>query len=221
MANTKICSILALNIYKILITIKNLQSTMKFGAAIIAGGKSTRFEGQNKALISVLGETILNRNIQTLQTLFEEIHIVSNNASDFLYTGIPVFSDVFKEIGPLGGIYTALMYSNCEAVFIFSCDMPFLSAELIKEIMLDFTKKDTQILIPQILNKIEPLHAIYSSTVLQTLKEYLINTEEYKIRLFFPKVHTSYLALENSKENQKAFLNMNAATDIKSIEDFM
>ncbi len=194
---------------------------MKFGAAILAGGKSTRFEGQNKALITVFGETILNRNIQTLQTLFDETHIVSNKANDFLNTGLPVFADVFKEIGPLGGIYTALMHSNCEAVFIFSCDMPFLSAELIKKIMEDFSKKDTQILIPQILNKIEPLHAIYSTTILQTLKNHIINTEEYKIRLFFPKVQTSYLALENTKENQKAFLNINSANDIKSIEAFI
>ena len=196
------------------------QFGINIGAAILAGGKSTRFNGQNKALINVLGGSILDRNIITLQSIFKEIHIISNTNADFIYTGIPVFKDIFENKGPLGGIYSALLHSGCEAVFIFSCDMPFLSKNLIKNIIINFTKSNSQILIPQIFHKIEPLHAIYSTSILPILENYIKSAVDYKIRLFFPKVSTSYLALDNSQENQKAFLNINSPDDLSSIASF-
>ncbi len=192
---------------------------IKTGAAILAGGKSTRFDGQNKALIKVSGETILERNIQILRSLFDEIHIISNKTEEFEHIGIPVFADDIDNIGPLGGIYTALLHSNCEAVFVFSCDMPFLSEDMIKNIIAHFTKNRSQILIPQIHNKIEPLHAIYATSILSVLENYIKNTSKYKIRLFFPMVSTSYLQLEDSEENHKAFLNINSFDDYAAIKN--
>jgi len=190
---------------------------MKIGASILAGGKSTRFNGENKALINFSGKSILDRNIDTLQAFFDEIHIISKIAEDYAYSGIPVFADVYDNIGPLGGIYTALLNSKCKAVFIFSCDMPFLSVNIIKNTISRFLDNDCQILIPRILNKIEPLHAVYSTSLITSLENHIKTTSEYKIRLFFPKVNTLYIEFENSKENQKAFLNINSPDDLKSI----
>lgn len=97
--------------------------------------------------------------------------------------------------------------------------MPYLSAEMIKKIINHFINNDYDILIPQILNKIEPLHAIYSKKILTNLENHIKSTDQYKIRLFFQKVYTSYILLENSEENQKAFLNINSPDDLCLIQN--
>jgi len=42
--------------------------------------------------------------------------------------------DSVKRCGPLGGIYTALKKCRAEAVLFIACDMPFISAALLKRI---------------------------------------------------------------------------------------
>lgn len=51
-----------------------------------------------------------------------------------LATGLPVRvirKDLVARCGPLGGIYTALQTTGAEAVLFLSCDMPFISGELL------------------------------------------------------------------------------------------
>lgn len=199
----------------------NHESLTNIGAAILAGGKSTRYNGTNKALLKISNETILERNIATLSPLFKEIHIISNHPEEFTQYNIPVFTDVYKDIGPLGGIFTALQHTHCEAVFVFSCDMPFLSSELIKDVQDFFTGNNFDIVIPQLLEKIEPLHAIYSKEILLLLHEHIKGTDNYKIRLFFGKVHTAYYSIQNTEANKKVFLNINSPEDHRLINELL
>lgn len=194
-------------------------SKINIGAAILAGGNSTRYQGANKALLKISKETILERNVATLEPMFEEIHIISNRPEEFKHHNIPVFKDVFRDIGPLGGIYTALHYTQCDAVFVFSCDMPFLSSGLIQHIQDYFNKNLFAIVIPQLLEKIEPLHAVYSKDILPLLEEHIRSTDNYKIRLFFNKVNTSYIPIENTETNKKAFININTPEDHRAINE--
>jgi molybdopterin-guanine dinucleotide biosynthesis protein A len=199
----------------------NHVSLTNIGAAILAGGKSTRYNGTNKALLKISDETILERNIAILSPLFKEIHIISNRPEDFTHYNLPVFADMYKDIGPLGGIFTALHHTDCEAAFVFSCDMPFLSSEVILDIQDFFTGNSFDIVIPQLLEKIEPLHAIYSKDILPLMEEHIKGTDNYKIRLFFNKVSTSYLSLENTEKNRRAFLNINTSEDHRLINELL
>ncbi len=185
------------------------------GAAILAGGQSTRYFGKNKALLKIIDQTILERNIITLGPIFKEIHLISNHSTDFEQYKLPVFKDRYNNIGPLGGIFTALFHSNSKAIFVFSCDMPFLSSDLINDILVFFTGNNFDIVIPQINDKIEPMHSIYSKNILPLLEEHIKHTDNYKIRQFFNKVSTSYLQIENTTVNQKAFLNVNSPKDLQ------
>lgn len=194
-------------------------SKANIGAAILAGGNSTRYQGANKALLKISNETILERNIATLKPLFKEIHIISNRSEEFSQYNIPLFNDVYKDIGPLGGIFTALHYTHCDAVFIFSCDMPFLSSQLIHDIKCHFSENKFDVVIPQLLDKIEPLHAIYSKSTLPILEGHIKGTNNYKIRLFFNKVNTFYLPIENTEINKKGLANVNTPEDYRAINE--
>ncbi len=57
------------------------------------------------------------------------------NPADYKFLNIPIFEDLFKRKGPLAGIHSGLTHSSTENNFIISCDLPFITAEMIKYIV--------------------------------------------------------------------------------------
>jgi molybdopterin-guanine dinucleotide biosynthesis protein A len=43
--------------------------------------------------------------------------------------------DLVRRCGPLGGIFTALSTTSCEGVLFLSCDMPFVSVDLLRRLL--------------------------------------------------------------------------------------
>ena len=88
--------------------------------AILAGGLSTRM-GRDKARLRLGGRTLL-----------AHVKAVARQ------TGLPVRvirRDLVPRCGPLGGVYTALKSASAEAILVLSCDMPFVSAELLARLL--------------------------------------------------------------------------------------
>lgn len=186
----------------------------KYAAAILAGGKSLRYNGKNKALLNVGQEIILDSIVKVLNAVFSKIIIISNKSEDFSLFPFDVYQDIYMDIGPLGGIHSALKNLETDAVFIVSCDMPFLNKEIVCELIDFYENNHFDIVIPQIEIRIEPLHAIYSNSILRSLELYLNTTKEYKIRNFFPMVATGFLNLESNDKNRKVFTNINSPDDL-------
>src|SRR3989338_7683808 len=92
---------------------------------VLAGGKSLRF-GQNKAFALLQGVTLIERVLNVMKTLFDDLLIVTNNPGDYSSFDVPVVSDLEPDKGPLGGIVTALHYSERDRIFVAACDMPLL-----------------------------------------------------------------------------------------------
>ncbi|MCF8298390.1 MAG: molybdenum cofactor guanylyltransferase [Saprospiraceae bacterium] len=189
--------------------------------AIMAGGKNSRLGGKNKAFIKLNGKTIIENTIEKIDNIFSEIIIITNSPSDYdqFTSKCKIFTDEIKNVGPLGGIYTALNNITYQAVFIISCDMPFLDTEIIEKQIIDYENNKCCMLVPRINNNIEPLHTIYKKSILKKLKTHLETTENYSIRSFFPLINLRYFDLENNSKNQKAFTNINTTVDLKNIED--
>lgn len=190
--------------------------------AILAGGKSKRLDGKNKALIEVGCKNNLEKLIILSDKLFTETLVISNLKDPYKkYTNIKVCSDIIKDIGPLGGIHSALTNTKSDAVFFFPCDMPFINQELVKKEIEEFNNVQCDIIIPRINNLIEPLHSIYSVSVLEKLNDHLQNLENYSIRNFYKKVKVHYWDLENNEENRMSFVNINTHHDLKKATDMI
>ena len=99
--------------------------------AILAGGLNSRF-GQNKALINIDGKTLIERIIEVFSTIFDEILIISSSPDIYnKFDSCRVIGDILPIGGPLIGIYSALIGSKYDAVFVSACDMPFINPSLI------------------------------------------------------------------------------------------
>ena len=146
----------------------------KITGVILAGGASKRFNGIVKAKIVIGGIPIISRIIGAFQDIFDEIIIVTNTPEEFSdYNNYRIVGDKFLSKGPLGGIHSALTESENELFFVVAGDMPLLEKELIIRQIEFYFKNRCDILIPTVGEYIEPLHGIYSKSILAALEKYL------------------------------------------------
>ena len=183
-------------------------------ASILAGGKSKRF-GRDKLLYIYKGKPLIEHVIDVVIQIIKEVNIVSDDRERLKYLGFPIIPDIIPNIGPLGGIFSTLNYSNTKKVFVFACDMPHLNAEFI-EYMISISQSH-EIIVPFVDNNYEALHAIYSRKCLRHIKNHIANGER-RIVTFFDKVDVRRVYEEEINRYSDAsliFKNINYIGDIE------
>lgn len=106
---------------------------MKPFGAILAGGESRRY-GAPKALAEVGGRRIIDRVVDALCVVCDDLILVANEPPLFADLGLPTRPDLRPGFGPLGGIHTALAWAREDGrpgAIAVACDMPFLSVPLL------------------------------------------------------------------------------------------
>ena len=98
---------------------------------ILAGGDSKRM-GVNKALLKVGNKTIIERSRDLMQNIFEKVFLSTNDFETYMFLNIPMIADIYKNLGPLSGIHAGLVSSETNKIFFLSCDLPFMSEEMIR-----------------------------------------------------------------------------------------
>lgn len=112
---------------------------MDIGALILMGGKNSRMGGNIKGFLKIKDITFLEKIIKDLEC-FSNIYIsINKNFSyeeikEFENMGLKVIVDEYKDIGPMGGIYSALKNCKEQYLFITGCDMPNINKYLIEEL---------------------------------------------------------------------------------------
>jgi len=103
--------------------------------AILAGGRARRFGGRDKARLVVEGRSIIDRQVDLLRRISDEVFVVGHDAGRFADLGLPVFEDRVAGAGALGGILTALESTQADRVLVIACDMPFLVEGLLRALV--------------------------------------------------------------------------------------
>ena len=180
---------------------------------ILAGGKSHRY-GRNKALVDFDGTPLLERGIGVLRTLFRNLIIITNTPDEYARFGLPMFSDLIKGLGPLGGLYTGLKVIEDGWGFFTACDMPFLRGDLIQYIV---SRRDGyDAVVPKVDWKIEALHALYSKACRPAIKT-MIDAREFQIIKLFEKIRIKYVQEEEIRvfdPQLKSFININRPQEL-------
>ena len=86
---------------------------MKTTGIILAGGKSSRM-GTNKALLTINGKTVIERIVNQLDQIVDEIIVVTNQFHDYEFLQLPMVEDKWKGMGPLAGIQAGLKAATTE-----------------------------------------------------------------------------------------------------------
>ncbi|MBW2066275.1 MAG: molybdenum cofactor guanylyltransferase [Deltaproteobacteria bacterium] len=180
---------------------------------ILAGGKSNRY-GENKALVKFEGIPLIQRVINVLDGIFPRLIIITNTPGEYAHLGLPMYEDLIKELGPIGGIYTGLSVMEGDLGFFVACDMPFLNEALIRHLLL--CGEDYDAVIPRVDWKIEALHSLYHRRLIPIIKEH-IDLGLYQVIRVFSKIRVKYVDEEEIRAfdpELKTFININRPDDL-------
>ena len=88
--------------------------------AVLAGGRSSRM-GVDKAGLPLGGKSMLGHVLDAATETGLSVRLIRN--------------DLVPRCGPIGGIYTGLAQAGAGAVLFLSCDMPFVTARFLRELL--------------------------------------------------------------------------------------
>lgn len=121
--------------------ISNENNIPAINGLVLAGGKSRRM-GRDKDLIQWHGKEQRYFAADLLQPFCEEVFISCRSEQisgiDPAYKALP---DTFLDMGPLGGILSAMRSQRDRAWLVIACDLPLLNEDIIRFLM---TSRDPQ-----------------------------------------------------------------------------
>lgn len=161
---------------------------------IQAGGMSSRM-GEDKALKSFLGKPLIERVIERLTPIADELFVTTNQPNNYSFLNKRLVSDLIPDRGALGGLYTAIASATHPYVGIVACDMPFVSQMFFETATNWMVKDEADVVIPRIKSEesqksggYEPLHALYRKETCLPAIEDAIQKDLWKVIAWFGKV---------------------------------
>lgn len=182
---------------------------IKKTAIILCGGKNTRMNYKQKGFLVYNNMNFLEIALCAVSD-FEEVIISCKDEE--LFNGYKsqarIVKDKYEEIGPIGGICSALKEATFDKAIIISCDMPLLNKMDIN--YMANQEFNEGMLVPMVSARSQCLCAMHNKSVIPYIEEQIEN-RDYKIKSLFKKVSVRYFF----PKNQEMFLNIN------TVEDYM
>ena len=188
--------------------------------SIQAGGQSSRM-GADKALKTFLGRPLIQRVIDRLSPIADEIIVTTNRPEDYLFLNLRLFTDLKPGRGSLGGLYTAIASASHPIVAVIACDMPFASATLIETASRLLVEEEADVVIAKSEEGYEPLHAVYRRETCLPAIESAIEADQWKVIAWFPNVKVRVLTPEELRltdPSRLAFWNVNTPEEFTKAE---
>jgi len=197
---------------------------MNIDSFILIGGRSSRM-GRDKALVELSGQTLAQRAMTTVREAFpnNRITFVAANEAQFgieaIRVGGPFVFDLVEARGPLGGIHTALAYSQTDWIFVLACDYPFVSREIIDSLAGLISDNVGAVVPEQADGRLQPLCAFYKTAIARPVVEDIIGRPRVPppmheiVKELSPRLvsFAEYAQLTGAKD---FFININTAPDL-------
>jgi molybdopterin-guanine dinucleotide biosynthesis protein A len=189
-------------------------------AAILAGGRASRFGGRDKSALIVNGRTILDRQLSALDGLADLI-------DDLMIVGAPrpvggrecrFVNDRLAGCGPLGGLEAALLSARQEHVLLLACDMPFLSQPFLRFLL--ELPPDADVSVPRTERGYHPLCAVYSRRCLSAVTRRL-NEGRLKLSGLLDEVRVRVVeqdGIEQFGRSGRLLANVNTPAELDDLE---
>lgn len=172
--------------------------------------------GTNKAFELIGEQTIIERIIDNTKNIGQdETILITNTPDEYAHFNLPMYSDIVLDSGSLGGIYTAIHHSKTSHTIVIACDMPFISADVLKFMMTQADNAD--VVVPTVEDYPQGLHAIYSKNCLEPIRA-KIEARRLKVIGFYEQVNVTYLdeqAIKQYNPDELAFMNVNTPEELE------
>ena len=191
-----------------------IQDHQRLTGVILAGGAGTRFGGP-KATMQLHGSPLLERTVATLSRITDEVAIVGHPYPLEFKPPVHVtmVPDRIAQRGPLAALTSVLGAIPPGLVAVVGCDMPFADSELLEHQASLATGFDA--VVPIADGRLQPLHAIYHTSISPTL-ERLVEEGESSMQSLVSEIATRFLEAEEWSRfspDGRCFFNINTPAD--------
>ena len=177
---------------------------------VLAGGKSSRMGGGDKALLPLGGQPLLAHVIERLAPQVAEIIINANQNTDTYakYGRRVVPDEIAGFAGPLAGLHAGLKAAAHPLVLTVPCDSPFLPADLVSRLQASMADRD--LAVAKTGDQAHPVFALMKRQVRESLEAFLAAGGR--------KIDAWYAALKvvevNFDDEADAFRNINTLEEL-------
>jgi molybdopterin-guanine dinucleotide biosynthesis protein A len=187
---------------------------------IQAGGMSARM-GEDKALKPFLGRPLIQRVINRVMPIADELIVTTNRPADYEFLGLRLVPDLKPGRGALGGLYTAIASATFPLVAVVACDMPFASSMLFEGARRLMVEEEADVVIAMSDEGYEPIHALYRRETCLPAIESAIDADQWKVISWFPKVKVRTLTPDEVRSFDPSglcFWNLNTPEEFAEAE---
>ncbi len=181
-------------------------------AHILAGGRATRMQGEDKGLLDLNGKPLVAHVIEQLRPQVAHICISANrHVSQYQRYGVAVIRDNLEGfLGPLAGIHAALLTCQQEWLLTVPVDCPFLPGDLVQRLSQAVTATQRPVAVVHDGNGLQPAFCLLHHSLINDLQGFLEQGERKTgqwLRQHEP-------ALTDYADNPDAFININSPADL-------
>jgi len=183
---------------------------------ILAGGEARRMGGQDKGLIQLGGQPLIEHVLATLKPQVGKIIINANrNHDSYGKYALPIVADELEGFnGPLAGMASCMRHIDTEYMVTVPCDSPYVPRDLVSRLSQQLQSDDAEISVAHNGERMQPVFSLMKCDLLDSLLVYL-NQGHRKIDRWYEQ---HKLAITDFSDAPETFININTPDDIKNIE---
>jgi molybdopterin-guanine dinucleotide biosynthesis protein A len=193
----------------------------KILGVVLAGGKSLRF-GEDKSQVKLNNKSLIDHILSEILTEFKELLIVSNNLIEFNKSeNISVISDFKNNLGPLGGVLTAMKWikdnnKDYQWISTFPTDTPFFKNQILKDFHDKINLKNGKLFFIKSNNTRHNIFGLWSIDLADKLEKDLENGDR-KVEDWANKVGVNIIDMQFEKNDP--FFNINTKEDLEKAKN--
>ena len=190
---------------------------------VLAGGRSSRMDGQDKCLASLAGRPVIAHVIARLEPQVAMLALNTNaEPSRFAGFGLPIIADrIAGQAGPLAGLHAALAWgrecgANIRHVVTVACDTPFLPDDLVARFLAALEETGRECCVARSGEGVHPVIGLWPIGIAGTLAAALVEgqrkasawaEQQGAVEVFFPPTQLGGRAID-------PFFNINRPEDL-------
>ena len=197
-----------------------------FAVVILAGGKSSRMNGVNKAFLYINKKRLINIILCKVENLKLPVAINANqHISKFNQFNNNVIQDKnYIGLGPLSGVYTAMNWTKTQSlnwVLTLPCDVPFFPNDMFFKVeeKIKNINKNIKIISFSSNEKKHPIISAWNLCLKKELKFALENGVR-KVDTFVSRFKNVYFNYNFDEKSLDPFFNINSENEIKKLENY-
>ena len=195
----------------------------EIAGVLLAGGRSSRFGGDDKCLQTLKGKTLLERvALNAAPQVGALILNVNGDTGRFPDLGLPVIKDsIDGSAGPLAGVLAAMDFvakhvPQARWVATFATDAPFIPANWVRRVLAAITREGAQIGTVSSDKNTHPVFGLWPVDLRFELRKAIELEDIRKVRAWTSRYKVTTVAFD--AQPLDPFFNINTSADLAEAE---